>query len=601
MNHGSFPGEVYASETASIQKQLLLLKKRKNAIAWGRFGVILLLAAIIYFRGAFAVGYTVAAAVLLIALFIRLVLTAVNNSAGIANYNLLLGINQQETAIAGGEYLHLPDGAPFLSPLHPYANDLDIFGKASVYQYTNRSQSEQGNALYAAWLQQPAGAAEIIQRQEAVKEMAPKFQWRQQLQAHGTAAPISIATEKKIQLWLAEADQFSHQWYWRLLRWLYPAIAVLFIILYMTDIITGPFFFMAYIIFFLTAGWISRMLAAQYMQLGKIVPEVSTLRNSAAWVETGQFQSAWIQQVQSYFTAKGALASVSIKQLKNILDNFDLNLNLLFMLLVNPFILWNLQTVFRLEQWRAANKERVSQWFDALAATEAMSSLANIHFNHPHWAFPEIDGVYHGTLSATGLAHPLIPEKKCVRNNFTTTGEAKIALVTGSNMAGKSTFLRSIGVNTVLAMMGSTVCANAMTISVMRIISSMRVADNLQESTSTFYAELKKLQSIIAAVNAHERVFVLLDEILRGTNSLDRHTGSKALVKQLIKQQAVAMLATHDVELAQLQSDYPDNIHNYHFDARIANEELYFDYTLKEGICRSINASILMKKIGIEL
>jgi DNA mismatch repair ATPase MutS len=168
-------------------------------------------------------------------------------------------------------------------------------------------------------------------------------------------------------------------------------------------------------------------------------------------------------------------------------------------------------------------------------------------------------------------------------------------------MAGKSTFLRSIGVNTVLAMMGSTVCAAQMEVSVMRIISSMRVADNLQESTSTFYAELKKLQYIIENVNSHEKIFVLLDEILRGTNSLDRHTGSEALVKQLIKKEAVAMLATHDVELAQLQTTYQANIHNYHFDAQIANEELYFDYTLKEGICQSINASILMKKIGIEL
>ena len=174
-------------------------------------------------------------------------------------------------------------------------------------------------------------------------------------------------------------------------------------------------------------------------------------------------------------------------------------------------------------------------------------------------------------------------------------------LVTGSNMAGKSTYLRSIGVNTILAMAGAPVCAKFFCLSPVQIISSMRIADNLEESTSTFYAELKKLKTIIDKVNNNEKVFILLDEILRGTNSLDRHTGSVALIKQLIKHKAAGIIATHDVELAEMKKDYPINILNYHFDVQVSNDELYFDYRLKEGICTSLNASILMKKIGIEL
>ena len=168
-------------------------------------------------------------------------------------------------------------------------------------------------------------------------------------------------------------------------------------------------------------------------------------------------------------------------------------------------------------------------------------------------------------------------------------------------MGGKSTFLRSIGVNTVLALMGAPVCAKRFTISNIELMSSMRIADNLAESTSTFYAELKKLQTIIEAVKANKKVFILLDEILRGTNSLDRHTGSKALIKQLIHQHAVAIIATHDVELANMETDFPQAISNYHFDVQVANDELYFDYKLKQGICQSLNASILMRKIGIEM
>lgn len=168
-------------------------------------------------------------------------------------------------------------------------------------------------------------------------------------------------------------------------------------------------------------------------------------------------------------------------------------------------------------------------------------------------------------------------------------------------MAGKSTYLRSIGINVVLTMAGAVTCAKSFSLSPVQLLTSMRIADNLEENTSTFYAELKKLKTVIEMVNKKEKVFILLDEILRGTNSLDRHTGAVALTKQLIRQQAAAIIATHDVELAKIETDYPNNILNYHFDAQVSNDELYFDYHLKEGICTSINASLLMKKIGIEV
>jgi DNA mismatch repair ATPase MutS len=195
----------------------------------------------------------------------------------------------------------------------------------------------------------------------------------------------------------------------------------------------------------------------------------------------------------------------------------------------------------------------------------------------------------------------LLPAEQRVTSSFGINGQGKIALVTGSNMAGKSTFLRSLGVNVLLAQTGAPVCAETFVLSPVKLMSSMRIADNLAENTSTFYAELKKLKTIIEAVKRHEPVFILLDEILRGTNSLDRHTGSAALMKQLIKEHAVAVIATHDVALAKLENEYPTAIQNYHFDVQVEGEELYFDYKLKDGVCTSLNASLLMKKIGIEM
>jgi DNA mismatch repair ATPase MutS len=253
-----------------------------------------------------------------------------------------------------------------------------------------------------------------------------------------------------------------------------------------------------------------------------------------------------------------------------------------------------------LEKWKKDNKENFDDWFTALGYLEALNSLATIKFNHPEWCFPQIKE-NHFSIDAKALGHPLIPPDKRIDNDIHIHKNGALMLITGSNMAGKSTYLRSVGVNIVLAMAGSVVCAKKISVSPVSLISSMRIADNLSESTSTFYAELKKLKTIIDLVKKENKIFILLDEILRGTNSLDRHIGSKALVTQLIKCHAVGIIATHDLELAKLQNDYPSNILNYYFDVQVEGEELHFDYKLKEGVCNSLNASILMKKIGIEL
>ena len=287
-------------------------------------------------------------------------------------------------------------------------------------------------------------------------------------------------------------------------------------------------------------------------------------------------------------------------KIKKILDRLDLRYNIVLSAPLNLLLLWNLQQVLDLEKWKRNQQSNFNLWFDTLAEFEALNSFGILFFNHPDWTFPGIKEEYF-SIHGKEIGHPLIPKEKRVDNFIDIENKSELMLVTGSNMAGKSTYLRSIGVNVVLAMAGAPVCAETFSVSHVQLISSMRITDNLEESTSTFYAELKKLKTIIEKVNAGEKVFILLDEILRGTNSLDRHTGSKALIKQLIKKKAAAIIATHDLELANLKEDFSKNIRNYHFDVQVSNDELYFDYRLKPGVCNSLNASILMKKIGIEL
>jgi DNA mismatch repair ATPase MutS len=235
-----------------------------------------------------------------------------------------------------------------------------------------------------------------------------------------------------------------------------------------------------------------------------------------------------------------------------------------------------------------------------MAEFEALASLANMAFNNPGWVYPGVTEDYF-VFRAEDMGHPLIPAGRRICNSFTADGAGKAIIVTGSNMSGKSTFLRTCGVNAVLAFAGAPVCASAFTVSLVRLHSSMRISDSLEENISSFYAELRRLRAIIAGTESDPKAFLLLDEILRGTNSDDRYTGSVALIKQLSGYGAVSMVATHDLRLAGLEDELPQSIENYHFDVKVNDEELFFDYLLTPGICSSFNASLLMKKMGIKV
>lgn len=383
-------------------------------------------------------------------------------------------------------------------------------------------------------------------------------------------------------------------------RFLLPALSIANVFLYSSGIIQASLFYSLLSFFFLISLLISRQVHPHYVHLNKIAGEIDTLAVSMGQLESLSFKAPLLARLQEEITHENEKASGIIKQLKKIIDRLDYRLNPLIFLPLNTVLFWDLQQVFSLENWKKRYGHKTEHWFAQLAEAEALSSLGTLYFNHPAWIFPNLTEEP-GCFQARQLGHPLIPEEKRIDSSFSTSGRPQIGLITGSNMAGKSTFLRSVGVNLVLAMSGAPVCARQLTVSPMKVISSMRVSDNLEESTSTFYAELKKLKYVLDAVNRKEAVFLLLDEILRGTNSADRHAGSSALIRQLMQHEAAGLIATHDLELAKLAGEFPSALRNYHFDVQVSGEELYFDYKLKEGICRSMNASLLMRKIGIEL
>ena len=588
----------YQQRIHEIRQELSKLKRRKSYFAWARLLNIALIILTWYLWPVFNV-YTVSITILLLIVFVRLIYADLANRSNIGHHERLLQINEDEIKALNGEYFQFANGAAYLPKEHPYAADMDILGHASLFQFMNRTVSEPGAGKLAGWLLNAADTSTILNRQEAVKELKEKMSFRQNLQAFGKEYPITDLSVQRLQAWLNEKPAFPENSHWKWLRYLLPAIAIIICIGTIADWFPMNVFYLALVVFGSIAFQLNKKIAPVHDQLSKMAAQLETLSISIRSIETEKFQSPLLKSLQADFLAGDKKASASIRSLHKTLDRLDLRYNMVLSVPLELVLLWSLQQVLALEQWKKQESLRVASWLNSLAEMEALNSIATIHFNQTDWVFPQLKENYF-SLEARSLGHPLIPEKKRVNNDVSIQHKGELMLITGSNMAGKSTFLRSTGVNLVLAMAGAPVCATHFSFTPVRLISSMRIADNLEESTSTFYAELKKLKSIIDRVNAGEKLFIVLDEILRGTNSHDRHTGSDALIRQLIRHQAAGMIATHDLALADIQQSFPQNILNHHFDVQVSGEELYFDYKLKPGVCQSMNASILMRKIGIE-
>ena len=589
----------------NIQKYNATLRELKafgSKIAWARFACIIVVIILVVWQWPVFQILPSLFIVISIAAFFRLVAIAVNTSRKIEHTIHLIAINEEELAIASGKFYERYDGKEFLPMVHDYAQDLDLFGRASLYQFSQRTESHPGKREWAHWVLTAAEPDEIISRQKAANQLADETQWRQGLQAIGRIAPLTQTVEERLLEWQTFEDPYFAKPWWKWLRWIGPVVSISFLVAYIFDTITSPVFNAYLLVFFIVTSYISKLATPAYSRLGKLAAEIKTFSQLLdCIVKLPAGKSEWLKQrMEKLHSDDGSLAPAIVLQLNGILKRMDYRLNPVVFIPLNILLFWDLQQMLQLKKWQQLYADKLAVWLKVLGEVEAIATVAALRFNHPDWSFPSLD-LRHGTFEAKALGHPLISAEKRVVSDFFTRNTPMVNIITGSNMAGKSTFLRSVGLAMVMGQAGAPVCAKDMHISHMRLMSSMRIADNLEENTSTYYAELKKLKQMIDAVNAKEKVLLLMDEILRGTNSLDRHKGSRALIQQLIHHNAAGLVATHDLELAELIKNYPASIRNYHFDVQVAGEELYFDYALKAGVCQSLNASILMKKIGIEL
>jgi hypothetical protein len=531
-------------------------------------------------------------------IFIYVVFRDADKTAAIKNSERLIFVNRHEIDALRKNLHGYEDGQSFADPAHAYASDLDLFGPASLFQWLSRCHADQSKKLLAGYLKTAQDSSSIKDKQEAAKELSEKQAYCQNLQATAMANPVTNQSEEKLKQ-CVDAPSVGYQLsFWKGFQNIYPLIPLSITVFYIAGELTDKVFLSCATGFYFISILISRKIGPALGILSDIEPEIEGIHKQFILFETKNFRSGFLKTLQNKIKPAGyKTASAAIGEFVGILKKIDWRSNLLVNLVLQIFFVWDLRLIISLNEWKKKNKNQFRDWFIVIAEIEVINSVASLVYNEPDWCFPDVDEKYFH-IAAVEIGHPLIPVTTRVTSNFTLEGAGRIALITGSNMAGKSTFLRSLGINTVLALMGCPVCARKMESCDVKLISSMRVADNLAENTSTFYAELKKLQYIIESVNRKEKVFILLDEVLRGTNSMDRHKGSKALVRQLQQSGAVVVMATHDTDLAHSESADP-SVSNYHFEGRIQEEELYFDYKIKPGISESLNATTLMKKIGI--
>ena len=507
---------------------------------------------------------------------------------------------EQELKACTGNNASFDGGMEFSDPTHMYATDLDIFGNHSLFQALNRTTTFLAKSKLSAWLLKPLlEKKEILLRQQAIKELSSLPEWRLQMRTHGLLADERPNDLDSLFDWLKLNPLFAGKGF-LVAIWLIPILSATAIVLLLTGVITYQLFLIFLLMVLGFSGIYTKRINYRHMMLSRKVALLEKYAVRFGMVEDTPFESDLMQKHQQSLQQNHQTASGSIRKLSRITASLDSRLNLLMGFVLNFLLLWDIRQMRRLEQWQQTHKDIAPIWFDTLAQTEALASIAAFSYANPKFIFPVIDEAKF-SVSSEDAGHPLIPALDRVDNIIQINGEGKFNIITGANMAGKSTYLRTIGVNLVLALAGAPVCAKSFTFYPAPVFTSLRTTDSLSSNTSYFYAELLRLKALIDRLNSGEKLFILLDEILKGTNSADKQAGSKALLTQLIGLNASGFIATHDLELGSLATTFPERVKNFHFESEIKGDELFFDYKLKPGIAQNMNATFLMQRMGITI
>jgi predicted DNA-binding protein YlxM (UPF0122 family) len=504
----------------------------------------------------------------------------------------LVEIQQEELKLGNRDFLHRDAGEEFLVDDHEYSRDIDLFGRGSIFQYLNRSVTKEGIITLSRKLTSN-NISNIPQKQAAIKELAQLVDFRQQFSATATLLD-NARSPREILKWMKSYETFVPD-YFKWFAWVFFAMNIALGTAYFLDFINGYIFSAGFFIGLGITGVYVKKITSFSNNISKLELFFQQYSQLIFLLEQQEFSSPLLKEFKEKITTGNNPASARLAQLSSAIGRLDQRNNMLFGVLANGFGLWDLKQVHTIEKWLKENDQPINDWLNVVAEVDAMNSLGNFAYNHPQYVYPTIDtGDF--KLQLKNTVHPLLDPKKAIGNDIDISS-GEFFIITGANMAGKSTFLRTVSIQIVLSNVGLPVNATTAVYAPIKLITSMRTSDSLTDDESYFFSELKRLKYIVDKIE-QERYFIVLDEILKGTNSQDKANGSRKLIEKLSRKHATGIIATHDLSLTEVAEEY-DSISNYYFDADITNDELTFDYKFKDGVATNMNASFLLRKMGI--
>ena len=592
------PDEYYQKQIDHYTARLKQIKKRRNLITLAKlltFGYMIFL---IYLLINHSTQPLLLLGIGAILVFIFLTLW---DSQIIYRQHLieeLLRINTLESDYLAGNFSALDQGERFNDPAHPYAHDLDLFGEDSLFQHLNRTVTFSGTQKLVSWLLSLSKDPEVIHsRQQAAEELCAEPEWCQHFRAAGALHPTQALDAVILKSGPTESPFFSKHSTVRLILWIANTIVI---VSWAVTSFTPLPFSISLVLSLLQLSALAlyiKKINAYHQRLNLFLKTISNYLPLVRLIHDQSFRSPYLQKIRHSLFTPESNSLQALTQLHRIQNSLDQRGNIVIAFILNGLYLKDFHTLLRLDHWRKKYGPDIETWTDVLSEADALISMANYRFNHPAYCLPVI--CQDRLLDTEEIGHPLLKSERNVTNDFSIRSLHQIAIVTGANMAGKSTFLRTIGVNLILAQSGNVVCSRYFAFQPMTLFTSMRTTDSLSKDTSYFHAELLRLQQLVNIAQQEDKVFIILDEMLKGTNSVDKLNGSLAFLKRILSYPISGLVATHDLALGELADDFPEHFFNVCFEIVHSGSQITYDYNLHPGISSNMNASILLKQMGL--
>ncbi|MDR2413678.1 MAG: DNA mismatch repair protein MutS [Odoribacteraceae bacterium] len=590
------PREFYLKELHYTCRTLEKERVRRNILTGVKITLFVGMFFLIYLFARHGEALYAWAALLALLLFLESNVIESKLLARVAFLRARENVIEDELSYLSGDFSRLDGGEEFRDSKHAYSHDLDLFGELSVFQSINRTVTPRGKQILANWLMsQTLSGEEIRGRQEAAREMSKYHNQGIDFRATGHVRSLNTLSSEHAERWQHEKAGFSRQWTPYI--YILPAIVLSYWVLCFLGLIWYGVPLFGSLLMLGCALIMSKEINRVHARLDLFIRSFGSLRDLVLLASRTTPLSRRLQELHETLFGKGHDAREAFSSLCRVLSAFDQRGNIIAAILLNGLYMKDLHLLLRLSRWQETHARFLPGWINALGEMDALFSLANYTFNHPEYATPIVREEF--LLNTREMGHPLIPEKQRVMNDFHVDGNHEIHIITGANMAGKSTFLRTVGVNLVMAHCGCVVCARFFAFRPTRLFTSMRATDNLAAGVSYFHAELLRLKQLVEIARKGEDLFVILDEILKGTNSVDKLNGSLRFLGSLRALPVAGIVATHDLQLGELVTSHPRHYFNYCFEISHDDDEIVYDYKLRPGISKNMNASILLEKMGL--